>query len=333
MDVQSNIVDKSDHREAKPTEGGFVYSVWHLRSDIQYRWKRNIIILLVLGVLVSLVLHLFIAFLLDLYGKNAGLGEGSGESTVIEFAIFESETLSELPESTEIESSDAAPTALDSPLTAETVLEATSSTSELIADQSIVPTLGGSLGGDLGAGIGGSGGGGGASFFGISSEGGRFCYIMDISASMNQDNRLQGATKELQASLLKLTNFSQFYVLFYSSGVTEPPTQHGWNTARRSTLTRINNEIQRVKAYGGTLPTPAFKKAMELNPLPDVIFFLTDGHIPSTVIGELRNMLPTSQRIVIHTVAFGKSADTKQLKEIATLTGGQFKFVKSGGAP
>ena len=332
MDVQSNIVDKSDHREARPTEGGFVYSVWQLRSDIQYRWKRNIIILLVLGVLVSLVLHLIIAFLLDLYGKNADLGEGSGESTVIEFAIFESETLSELPESTEIESSDAAPAALDSPLTAETILEATSSTSELMADQSIVPTLGGAVGGDLGTGMGGSGGGG-ASFFGISSEGGRFCYIMDISPSMDIDNRLQRATKELQSSLLKLTNFSQFYVLFYSSGVTEPPTQHGWNTARRSTLTRINNEIQRVKTYGGTFPTPAFKKAMELNPLPDVIFFLTDGQIPTTLIGELRNMLPTSQRIVIHTVAFGKSADTKQLKEIATLTGGQFKFVKSGGAP
>jgi hypothetical protein len=67
---------------------------------------------------------------------------------------------------------------------------------------------------------------------------------------------------------------------------------------------------------------------MELNPLPDVIFFLTDGDIPANVIRELRKILPTSQRIVIHTVAFGQSADIKQLKEIATLTGGQFKFVK-----
>ena len=327
MDEQSNIVGKSDPRDSKHTE---VYSEWQLRSDINYRWKRNIIILLVLGVPVSLVVHLFVAFLLALSDRNTSISDDSGDSIVIEFAVFETETLSELPESTEIESSDAAPAALDSPLTAETVLEATSSTSQLIADQSIVPTLGGALGGALSAGMGGSGG---ASFFGISSEVGRFCYIMDISASMNQNNRLQRARRELQASLLKLTNFSQFYILFYSSDVTEPPTQHGWNTARRSTLTRINNEIQRVKAYGGTLPTPAFKKAMELNPLPDVIFFLTDGHIPPTVIDELRNMLPTSQRIVIHTVAFGQSADTKQLKEIATLTGGQFKFVKSGTAP
>ena len=333
MDQQSNTVDKSDHHDGKPTEGGFVYSVWQLRLDIQYRWKRNIIILLILGVLVSLVSHIIIAFLLDLYGRKGAIGDGTGESTLIEFAVFESETLSELPESTEIESSDAAPAALDSPLTAETVLEATSTISELSSDQAMVPTLGGAVGGDLGTGMGGSGGGGGASFFGITSEGGRFCYIMDISASMNQNNRLQGATKELQSSLLKLTNFSQFYILFYSSDVTEPPTQHGWNTARRSTLTRINNEIQRVSAYGGTQPTPAFTKAMALNPLPDVIFFLTDGVIPNTVIGELRNMLPTNQRIVIHTVAFGNQADTKQLQEIANLTGGQFKFIKSGKSP
>ena len=41
MDEQSNIVDKSDRREAKPTEGGFVYSVWQLRSEMNVEMQTN----------------------------------------------------------------------------------------------------------------------------------------------------------------------------------------------------------------------------------------------------------------------------------------------------
>ena len=67
MDEQSNIVGKSGPRDSKHTE---VYSEWQLRSDINYRWKRNIIILLTLGVLVSLVLHLIIAFTLAISDRN-----------------------------------------------------------------------------------------------------------------------------------------------------------------------------------------------------------------------------------------------------------------------
>jgi hypothetical protein len=72
---------------------------------------------------------------------------------------------------------------------------------------------------------------------------------------------------------------------------------------------------------------------MELNPLPDVIFFLTDGQIPPTFIDELRAMLPSGKRVVVHAVAFGSGADINQMKDIAKLTGGQYKYVNPGGSP
>ena len=81
------------------------------------------------------------------------------------------------------------------------------------------------------------------------------------------------------------------------------------------------------------MPAPAFNKAMELTPLPDVIFFLTDGQIPKSFIDELRNMLPSGKRIVVHSVAFGSGADISQMKEIAKLTGGQYKEVKVQASP
>jgi hypothetical protein len=324
---------QADHSDPAPS--GYVSTVWNLRCDIQDRWKRSVIILLVLGAILSIIIHILIGALLSGYGKSPGVRKVNSDSAIVEFAVSDSESLTESPKATSLEESDSAPAALDSPLTAESVLEATSSSaSELLANQSQVPTLGGAGGGNLGSGMGGSGGAsGGTSFFGISSQGSRFCYIMDISASMLQGTRLDAAITELVSSLRKLPNFSQFYVLFYSTDFTEPPSQHGWNTARRSTLTRIINEIHRVQAHGGTLPAPAFNKAMELTPLPDVIFFLTDGQIPKSFIDELRNMLPSGKRIVVHSVAFGSGADISQMKEIAKLTGGQYKEVKLRGSP
>jgi|MDTC01.1.fsa_nt_gb hypothetical protein len=319
----------------QPEQVGFVATVWNLRCDLQHRWKRSVLVLLIIGVFLSLFIHIIIGLVLDLYGRNGGFGEGKPEAAPIAFAVFDSETFTESPEATSLEESDSAPSALESPLTSGMELEATSSSvSELLADQSAVPTLGGAGGGDLGAGMGGSGGAGaGTSFFGIASKGGRFCYIMDISASMLQGSRLDAAITELISSLRKLPNFSQYYILFYSSNVTEPPSQLGWNTARRSTLNRMINEIHRVQAQGGTVPAPAFQKAMELNPLPDVIFFLTDGQIPPTFIDELRAMLPSGKRVVVHAVAFGSGADINQMKDIAKLTGGQYKYVNPGGSP
>ncbi len=326
---------KDEPSGSRAEHEGFVATAWNLRCDLQHRWKRSVIILLLVGVFLSLFIHIIIGLILDLYGRGSGFGEIKGEAAIIEFAVFDSETLTDSPQSTSLEESDSAPSTLDSPLTDGVELEATSSSSsELLADQSQVPTLGGAGGGDLGAGMGGSGGAGsGTSFFGISSKGGRFCYIMDISASMLQGSRMDAAITELISSLKKLPNFSQYYILFYSSSVSEPPSQLGWNTARRSSLNRMINEIHRVQAQGGTVPAPAFERAMELSPLPDVIFFLTDGQIPTTFIDELRAMLPSGKRVVVHAVAFGSGADINQMKEIAKLTGGQYKYVNTGGSP
>jgi len=44
-------------------------------------------------------------------------------------------------------------------------------------------------------------------------------------------------------------------------------------------------------------------------------------------------MLPSGERIVVNTIAFGHSANQQQMIDIAKATGGQYKFVQSGGKP
>ena len=107
---------------------------------------------------------------------------------------------------------------------------------------------------------GGGGGGGGTSFFGISSSGSRFCYIVDMSGSMSSGNRMGQAINELTQSIKKLPDFARFYVLFYSAGVREPSIQRGWNTARKRTVDKMIEEFAQIKPKGGTEPRDALVK-------------------------------------------------------------------------
>ena len=92
-------------------------------------------------------------------------------------------------------------------------------------------------------------------------------------------------------------------------------------------------EFDTLSPGGGTRPKPAFEKAFSLQPAPEVIFFLTDGDLSGFSVGELRAMLPLNKRIVVNTIAFGNSANQQQMIDIAKATGGQFKFIRSGGKP
>ena len=46
----------------------------------------------------------------------------------------------------------------------------------------------------------------------------------------------------------------------------------------------------------------AFIKAFELKPLPEVIYFLTDGQISGFTTEDLRNLMPKKRRIIINTI-------------------------------
>jgi hypothetical protein len=189
-----------------------------------------------------------------------------------------------------------------------------------------------------GIGIGGGKGGGGTSFFGIGGRGSRFAYIVDISGSMEQDNRLRTALSELKRSISALPDFAQFYVVLYADGAVYPDFQDGWQRASRGNLARMKRWIDEQGPRGGTLPLQAFEMVFKLPQAPDVIFFLTDGEIPGNTPLEIREFVARSKReTIINTVGFSSEAGKDILVAIAKEHRGVFRFVPGnfggGGAP
>jgi uncharacterized protein with von Willebrand factor type A (vWA) domain len=194
-------------------------------------------------------------------------------------------------------------------------------------------TLGGAgTGSGAGTGESLSGGGAGASFFGITSRGKRFAYIVDKSGSMGQGRKLPIAMRELAKSVGDLPDFASFFVVLFSSGFIEPPTQHGWMRARKPIVNRFIRWLNEVTPGGGTVPAPAFEYVLSEDLRPDVIFFLTDGEIPedtADIVSDMNRNGPS--RVVINTIAFGDARSQDQLRRIARDSGGTYRFVSTEG--
>jgi len=189
------------------------------------------------------------------------------------------------------------------------------------------------IGGGAGSGLGGEGLGGGAgsaSFFGVSGRGNRFCFIVDVSGSMSEENRFPTAMAELNRAIESLPDNTHFHVIFFSSGAYRPPWQERWVRARRPEAARIRRWISEQHPHGGTFPMPAFHMAYALEPVPDVIFFMTDGIIPNDTPDGVRALSQgsrASRRVVVNTIAFGEEFGHDLLQRIARDTQGTFRYV------
>ncbi|MBT4531008.1 MAG: VWA domain-containing protein [Phycisphaerae bacterium] len=321
--------------DSTPTQGNAsLRAISDYRHKERLRWKKRVLSFIFAGILISLLVHFNIAVLLNLLLRGGSDGSPEGAMTTIEFAMQDASSLSDMPEGQKLTQQESVQTEASSDVltSTEATLEADPSTTSLNAkSSSMSPSLAGGGTTGMGGGMGGSGGG--TSFFGISSSGTRFCYIVDASGSMSGQNRMAAAIAELTRSLKRLPDFARFYVLFYSSNVLPniPSTQKGWNTARSSTIRRMTKEFESIRPGGGTNPGPAFAKALSLRPLPEVIFFLTDGVIAPFSAEKLREMMPDGSRIVVNTIAFGVSANQEEMISIAKSNRGQYRFVKSEG--
>lgn len=185
-----------------------------------------------------------------------------------------------------------------------------------------------------GIGIGSGKGGGGTSFFGIGGRGTRFAYIVDVSGSMDQENRLRTALAELKRSIGALPDFAQFYVVLFSDGAYVPEfEQDGWLRATRANVGRMRQWIDTQSPRGGTYPLQAFEFVFKLPQTPDVIFFLTDGEIPPDSAYHVADFVGKVKReVIINTVGFSSEAGKGPLIEIARANRGVFRFVPTSGA-
>lgn len=201
-----------------------------------------------------------------------------------------------------------------------------------------IGAIAGAGGAGTGIGIGSGKGGGGTSFFGVGGRGTRFAYIVDISGSMEQENRIVTALAELKRSVAALPDFTQFYVVLYSNGAIRPDFElDGWLKATRANKNRMAQWIDQQGPRGGTYPLEAFDIVFKLPQPADVIFFLTDGEIPGDINYHVDTYTANMKReVIINTIGFSSEAGKAPLEDMARKHRGVFRFVPSrgfGGAP
>lgn len=298
------------------------------RDEVVQRRHRQ---LLFLGVSISLLVHLALMFYFATRFRLLASGQGPQPITY-EFAIMQEEELTELQDTQLAELAPEIASELDDmpDLDATSDLDPAVPAADLAISRSgAAPTLGGAGDGQAVGNL--TGGGAGTSFFGVRSKGMRFAYIVDRSGSMGDDRKMQIAKRELARSIDTLPDYASFYVVLFSSGVTIPPMQDGWMRARKSTINRFIRWLNLIDPTGGTEPMDAFRQVFALDVRPDVIFFLTDGQIPDDTARLVANMNRRGERVTINTIAFGDDQSQKLLREIATDSGGAYRFVRSDG--
>ena len=184
-----------------------------------------------------------------------------------------------------------------------------------------------------GIGIGSGKGGGGTSFFGVGGRGTRFAYIVDVSGSMDQENRIITALSELKRSISALPDYTQYYVVLFSNTAIVPDWDtNNWMRATKSNLGRTKMWLDEQTPRGATFPRDAFDRVFKLPTAPDVIFFLTDGEIPGDTAYHVRDMVTGSKGdVIINTIGFSSEAGKQSLMDIAKEHRGVFRFVPTQG--
>lgn len=308
-------------------------TILNLEADRDRLRRRQRMNLLLLGLAFSLLAHAALMLYLSfVYWRGPGGPET--QNVTLSFANVQDEELTEL-QSREIDD------LLPDSVTGVEELPTDEMLSDLSEDVPVgevdvgslgsMPRLGGAGEGDgLSGGL--QGGGAGTSFFGVSSQGTRFAYIVDISGSMGDNRKLPTAMGELARSIESLPDYAYFYIVLFQSNITVPSWQSGWVQARPSAINRARRWLEDIAPGGGTLPHEAFFKVFSLDVRPDVLFFLTDGRLNEPLpVEDIVQMNSRGKRVVINTIAFGDSADREYLRAIAEECGGTYRFVPTGG--
>ncbi|HEV3168031.1 MAG TPA: hypothetical protein VGZ22_28775 [Isosphaeraceae bacterium] len=173
--------------------------------------------------------------------------------------------------------------------------------------------------------IGAGGGGlGKATFMGITAVGQRFCIIADRSGSM-AGAKLEFVKAEILKTLGDLKSGSKFYIIFYNHVADPVPVNH-WLLGHDDAV-KVSRWMNEIGPEGNTNPLPAFQIAFNLNPRPDVIFFMTDGLFPAEVGPIVAAMNNGRKKIPIHTISFVDRSAEFLLKQIADDSRGTYRHV------
>ncbi len=220
-----------------------------------------------------------------------------------------------------------------------------------------------------GSGLGGGMGTGGAlgiKLFGLQTSAKRIAFLLDYSGSMSGQFR-KFMERELEKSLKMATSDTQVLIIpwagpawLYNQTAPEimskwkkvdeydnfelvarakldPPT---WMATDASNVKKIMNGVRaQVAAPGGTDWRQPFGYAMEANPPPDVIIFMTDGQIPTKnadrAFRAIDKSLKKGIRVPVVNSLWIKNKDHNgdQLRKLAEKYNGEFREVSEGSTP
>lgn len=227
--------------------------------------------------------------------------------------------------------------------------------------------FGAGWGGDVGF-----GGGDGATFFNQSVKANRIAYVIDYSLSMKGE-RDKLMRQELEKSIGGLTGGIQFQMIFFSgpawvAGSELPGFNYGsgkatvkgkgghkyewtgkglhdwtpkgkrepveWLDVTASQLTESLKIIKESPLSGGTDWENPLLMAFDMEPPPQVVFFMTDGAVGGRDMMELvKDLASVANRkgIVVNTIAMMEPKAIAPMADLAKRTKGEFTIIEAGG--
>ncbi|MCA9049608.1 MAG: VWA domain-containing protein, partial [Planctomycetaceae bacterium] len=179
------------------------------------------------------------------------------------------------------------------------------------------------------------------SFMNIVDGGRSFVYVVDVSSSMSEGQRLELAKSQLKGSLHRLQPSQKFQVLFYNETTVQMRLRRrpadDLYTATAVQLQLADDEIDRVQPSGGTEHRTPLLHALRLE--PEVVYFLTDGDQPElstqgkdSDLAQLGRANRSGARI--HVIEFGsggrESRHVSWLELLAHRFGGRYQYIHVG---
>jgi hypothetical protein len=220
-----------------------------------------------------------------------------------------------------------------------------------------------------GSGNGFGSGNGGTTFFGQSVKAERIAYVIDYSASMRGQGREELMRKELTDSVMKIAMKTNYALIFFAgpawvagddvdwnkqgaivsgkggrkfnwkskgkandwehSGKKEPVD---WLVATKGQVSKSRKIIQSTRLVWGTRWDNPLEMALNMDPPPQVIYFMTDGAASgSDKWARSVGAKAKSRGIKINCIAMMEPKAHKDMDDLAKRTGGQFTIVLKGG--
>ncbi len=166
-----------------------------------------------------------------------------------------------------------------------------------------------------------------ASFFGVTTRGRKFMYVVDNSNSMN-NGKFEMACNELFKSISGLSYDHEFYIIFYSDAAYPlfyPHTAPRWVKATPDNVDKVRYWLDEVHRCLQTRGEEAMTKAFQMR--PDVIYLLGDGSFTDKAVPT--TLAFNDPNVVVHTMGFRmKEAARKGFEDISTKFKGKFHEVE-----